>query len=327
MKPRTKLVIGLLLSIVVLSLPFWAGVYWTHVAILGLYYVIVVSSWNLLVGYAGQMSFAHVSFSTMGGYASTLVATRFGIHPALGMLIGMCVGAISGYALGVLCLRMRGVYHSLATLAFAEAFRTVLNLEYKVTRGSLGLLSVRLYPDVSKTPYYYTVLALAIVILFVLYRIVNSPIGFTLQAIREDQTAASVTGVPLARYKLFAFSLTASMASLAGAFLAHYLGIVTPDWATQTAMSFVLAMAIMGGLGTFIGPVIGAISVEFLAEYLRVYGRYYMSIFGLAVLLMLRFTPGGLLALARGLTDSTTYARWLSQGRRLFAVVRTKENR
>lgn len=324
MKPRAKILIGVLLSILVLSLPFWAGVYWTHVAILSLYYVIVVSSWNLLVGYAGQMSFAHVSFSTMGGYASTLVATRFGIHPALGMLIGMCVGAIVGYALGILCLRMRGVYHSLATLAFAEAFRTVLNLEYKITRGSLGLLSVRLYPGVSKTPYYYTVLVLAIGGLFILYRIINSPIGFTLQAIREDQTAASVAGVPLARYKLFAFSLTSAMASLAGAFLAHYLGIVTPDWATQTAMSFVLAMAIMGGLGTFIGPVIGAVCVEFLAEYLRVYGRYYMSIFGLVVLLMLRFTPGGLLALARHLTDSASYTRWVSKGKQLLATLQVR---
>ncbi|MGB9879354.1 MAG: branched-chain amino acid ABC transporter permease, partial [Anaerolineae bacterium] len=168
-------------------------------------------------------------------------------------------------------------------------------------------------------------LALAILILFVLYRIIHSPIGFTLQAIREDQTAASVAGVPLARYKLFAFSLTSSMASLAGAFLAHYLGIVTPDWATQTAMSFVLAMAIMGGLGTFVGPVIGAICVEFLAEYLRVYGRYYMSIFGLVVLLMLRFTPGGLLALARGLTDSARYTHWISKGKGLFTALRARD--
>jgi branched-chain amino acid transport system permease protein len=194
---------------------------------------------------------------------------------------------------------MRGVYHSLATLAFAEAFRTVLNLEYKVTRGSLGLLSVPLYQGNSKTPYYYTVLALTGVVLIILDRIIRSPVGFTLQAIREDQTAASVAGVPLTRYKLFAFALSSGMAGLAGAFLSHYLGIVTPDWATQTAMSFILAMAIMGGLGSFVGPIVGAISVEFLLEYLRVFGRYYMSIFGLLVLLMLRFTPGGFVALAK----------------------------
>lgn len=299
---KSRIVKAVLLAaglVVVLTLPLWAGVYWTHIAVLSCYYVIVVSSWNLLVGYTGLMSFAQVSFSSMGGYVSTIAATRMGVHPALGMLAGMAVGAIFGYLLGVLCLRMRGVYHSLATLAFAEAFRTVLNLEYKITRGSLGLLSVPLYPGTNKTPYYFTILALAVVVLLILDRIIRSPVGFTLQAIREDQTAASVAGVPLARYKLFAFALTAGMAGLAGGFLSHYIGVVTPDWATQTAMAFILAMAITGGLGTFYGPVVGAIGVEFLAEYLRVLGRYYMSFFGLTVVLMLRFTPGGLLSLAR----------------------------
>jgi len=295
---------GIVLLVALLTLPFWAGVYWTHVAILSLYYVIVVSSWNLLVGYTGQMSFAQVSFSSLGGYASTIMATRLGVHPVLGMVVGVAAGAIAGYLLGVLCLRMRGVYHSLATLAFAEAFRTVLNLEYKVTRGSLGLLSVPLFPGTSKVPYYFTVLGLAACTLFILDRIIRSPVGFTLQAIREDQTAASVAGVPLARFKLFAFSLTAGMAGLGGAFLSHYIGVVTPDWATQNAMAFILAMAIMGGLGTFVGPIVGAVTVQFLAEYLRVLGRYYMSFFGLTVLLMLRFAPGGLLAVFQNLRAS-----------------------
>jgi branched-chain amino acid transport system permease protein len=314
MTKATRVALVLILVLLILSLPFWAGVYWTHIAILSCYYVIVVSSWNLLVGYAGQMSFAQVSFSSMGGYVSTLTATRLGYHPVIGMLFGTIVGAFVGYLLGLLCLRMRGVYHSLTTLAFAEAFRTVLNLEYKVTRGSLGLLSVPLFPGSSKVPYYYVALGLAIVLLLVLDRIIRSPIGFTLQAIREDQTAASVAGVPLARYKLFAFSLTAGMAGLAGGFLSHYIGVVTPDWATQTAMAFILAMAIMGGLGTYFGPIIGAVGVEVLAEYLRVLGRYYMSFFGLIVLLMLRFAPGGLLALIRGFKLPTFLRRRVSQG-------------
>lgn len=314
MTKNTRLLLIVLLAAVLLTLPLWAGTYWTHIAILSCYYIIVVSSWNLLVGYAGQMSFAQVSFSSLGGYVSTLTATRLGYHPVIGMVFGTIFGAFVGYLLGVLCLRMRGVYHSLTTLAFAEAFRTVLNLEYKVTRGSLGLLSVQLFPGNSKVPYYYVALALAIVVLVLLDRIVRSPIGFTLQAIREDQTAASVAGVPLARYKLFAFSLTAGLAALAGAFLSHFLGVVTPDWATQSAMSFILAMAIMGGLGTFFGPIIGAVTVEVLAEYLRVLGRYYMSFFGLIVLLMLRFAPGGLLALFRGFKLPAFLQRRTSQG-------------
>lgn len=314
MTKTTRLALIVLLAATILTLPLWAGTYWTHIAILSCYYVVVVSSWNLLVGYAGQMSFAQVSFSSMGGYVSTLTATRLGYHPVIGMVFGAIVGAFVGYLLGVLCLRMRGVYHSLTTLAFAEAFRTMLNLEYKVTRGSLGLLGVQLFPGTSKVPYYYAALALAVVVLLVLDRIIRSPIGFTLQAIREDQTAASVAGVPLARYKLFAFSLTAGMAALAGAFLSHFLGVVTPDWATQSAMAFILAMAIMGGLGTFFGPVIGAVAVEVLAEYLRVLGRYYMSFFGLIVVLMLRFAPGGLLALFRGLKLPAFLRRRESQG-------------
>ena len=314
MTKTTRSALILLLVVALLTLPLWAGAYWTHIAILSCYYVIVVSSWNLLVGYAGQMSFAQVSFSSMGGYVSTLTATRLGYHPAIGMLFGMIVGAFVGYLLGVLCLRMRGVYHSLTTLAFAEAFRTMLNLEYRVTRGSLGLLSEPLFAGASKVPYYYVALALAVLVLLLLDRIIRSPIGFILQAIREDQTAASVAGVPLARYKLFVFSLTASLAALGGAFLSHFLGVVTPDWATQTAMAFILAMAIMGGLGTFFGPIIGAGGVEVLAEYLRILGRYYMSFFGLIVLLMLRFAPGGLLALLQGLKLPAFLQRRAPQG-------------
>ncbi len=314
MTKTTRTVLMLLLAAAVLTLPMWAGTYWTHIGVLCCYYVIVVSSWNLLVGYAGQMSFAQVSFSSLGGYVSTLTATRLGLHPVIGMAFGAIVGAFVGYLLGILCLRMRGVYHSLTTLAFAEAFRTMLNLEYKITRGSLGLLGVQLFPGTSKTPYYYVGLLLAVLALLLLYRIIRSPVGFTLRAIREDQTAASVAGVPLARYKLFVFALTAGMAAFAGGFLSHFLGVVTPDWATQSAMSFILAMAIMGGLGTFVGPIIGAVGVEVLVEYLRVLGRYYMSFFGLIVLLMLRFAPGGLLALFSGFKLPTFLRRRASQG-------------
>jgi branched-chain amino acid transport system permease protein len=300
----TRVVVAVTLLIVVaLSVPLWAGEYWTHVAIIAYYYVVVASSWNLLTGYAGQMSFAHVTLVTVGAYASTLIALRTGLHPLFSMAIGAGVAASVGLVLGVLCLRMRGLYHSLTTLAFAEAFRTVLNLEYKVTRGPMGLQSVPLFLQSTKTPYYFAALGLACVVLFVLWRVVRSPVGITLQAIREDQTAAAVAGVNIAKYKLATFAVVGGLAGFAGAFLAHYILIVTPDWATQTQMALVITMAIMGGLGTFAGPILGAVFVQFLGEYLRVFGRYYMVIFGVVLISTLRFTPGGAVALGRQLAD------------------------
>jgi branched-chain amino acid transport system permease protein len=126
---------------------------------------------------------------------------------------------------------------------------------------------------------------------------------------REDQTAAWVSGVHLTRYKLFTFTFIAAVAGLAGSFLAHYILIVTPDWATQTQMVLIVTMTIMGGLGTFAGPILGAVGVEFVAEYLRVYGRYYMVIFGLLLILMLRFTPGGVVELAKRFREFSTARR------------------
>jgi len=296
---RARVVIGLVLLAAALTLPWWAGEYWTHVAIMSYYYVIVVSSWNLLSGYGGQLSFAHVTFTTIGAYASSLLALNLGLPPAVSMLAAALIGALAGYLLGLLCLRMRGIYHSLTTLAFAEAFRTVLNLEYRITRGPLGLRSVALFDSTSKLPYYFAALLLCVAVLFFIDRIVRSPVGRTLEAIREDQTAASVVGVSLTRYKLFTWSVVAGIAGLGGAFLGHYILIVTPDWATQTQMALVVTMAIMGGLGTQVGPALGAVGVQFLSEYLRVYGRYYMVIFGLALILMLRFTPGGVIEITK----------------------------
>jgi branched-chain amino acid transport system permease protein len=306
---KRRLIIGGALLAVALSLPWWAGEYWTHVAIMSYFYVIVASSWNLLSGYGGQLSFAHVTFTTIGAYTSSLVALNLGLPPALSMVSAALMGALAGYLLGVLCLRMRGIYHSLTTLAFAEAFRTVLNLEYRITRGPLGLRSVPLFSSTSKLPYYFAALALCVAVLLFIDRIVRSPVGRTLEAIREDQTAASVVGVSLTRYKLFTWSVVAGIAGLGGAFLGHYILIVTPDWATQTQMALVIAMAIMGGLGTLVGPVLGAVGVQFLSEYLRVYGRYYMVIFGLALILMLRFTPGGVIEIATRIGQLTASAR------------------
>jgi branched-chain amino acid transport system permease protein len=293
-KARSVVLLGLCVA-AFLSLPAFLREYSLHVLIVGLYYVAMAASWNLLSGYGGQMSFAHVSFATFGAYASTILATRYHLPIPLTMLAGALGASVVGWLLGVICLRMRGIYHSLTTIAFAEIFRSACNLEYEITHGAIGMSSPPLFGDsVSKVPYFYAAFLLAALTLAIIYLITRSPVGLTLRAMRNDQTACAAVGVDLNGHKLFTFVVVSFLAGLSGAFLAHYTLLASPETATISQMGIIIAMAVIGGLGTFWGPVVGAMGVEVVSEYVRNFGEYHLLLFGLVLVVVLRFAPGGI---------------------------------
>ncbi len=295
MRKATLIVLVLIAAILPLSFPQ----YWLHVAIISLYYVMLAASWNLLAGFTGQVSFAHAAFAGLGAYVSGLLATRLGVSPWLGLIVAPAVAAVIGLMLGRLCIKMGGIYLSLTTLGFSEILRLVLVNEDNLTRGTMGLQLPGLFSSYSKAHTYLVVLTVTTLMLWLIQRTLVSDTGLAFRSVLNDETAAAASGIDTRRIRLQAFAWSAAAAGLAGALYGHYLMIITPDMASQGQMFLILAMAVIGGLGSFVGPIIGAVALTVLAEKMRAYGEYHRLIFGLATLAMIRFAPRGLIWIFR----------------------------
>jgi len=279
-----------------LLVPLFIKSYWLHVSIMALYYALLASSWTMLAGFAGQFSFATMALAGISAYTSALLVLKAGIPIWLGMIAGALMATVVGLLVGALVLRMSGPYLALFTIAFSEIVRITLNAEYQLTRGDMGLTVPHLYATVSKVPYYYTILGLLVASLVIMWAILRSRYGLFFRAIREDEQAAAAMGVNTVRYKILAFVISSFFAGVAGGFFAHYIGTLTPNSIMEIPrMGLVIAMSVIGGIESLAGAVAGATVVEFLQEYLRVIGMWRFVIFGLALVLILRFSQNGLI--------------------------------
>ncbi len=294
-----KLWISFAFIILALFPPLFLSQYWLHVMIISLFYVMMASSWNLIAGFTGQVSFAHAAFSGVGAYTSGMLTVYLGLPPWLGILIGMGVAALLGFGLGYLCIRMGGIYLSLTTLGFSEILRIIITNEDQWTRGTMGLQVPGFFVEYSKTSYYYLFLIVTILLLIVIYKIIHSEMGLTFRAVLNDEVAASSSGINTVRVRVLAFAISSAMAGLAGGFYGHYLMLITPDVPSLGQMFLVLAMAVIGGMGSFAGPIVGSFVLEILSEYIRIYGEYHVLLFGLIALAMARFAPEGVVGILR----------------------------
>ncbi len=279
-------------------LPLGLGDYHLHVMIVSLYYLMMASSWNLLAGYTGQVSFAHAAFAGIGAYTSGILAVEFGVNPWAGVIIGTAAASLLGLGVGVLCLRMGGIYLSLTTLGFSEILRIVITNEYDITRGTMGLQVPGLVEEYSKAAYFYIMLGAAMITLIVLYKLIYSNKGLCFRAVQNDERAAASLGVDVVKVRVLAFTVSSALAGLAGGLYGHYLHLITPEIPSLDQQFLVLSMTVIGGMGSFLGPVIGAFSLEILSEYIRAYGEYHVLVFGLIALVVARFAPNGLMGLA-----------------------------
>jgi len=280
-------------------LPWVFSEYHTHVFIICLYYVILAIGWNLLAGYAGQFSLAHHTFAGIGAYTSALLVQHTGMPIVAGIGAGVVLAAAVGYVLGTLCLRMRAIYLALATWAFAESIRLLVQVEYQFTRGDLGLRTPVLFGTPRPMAYFYVFLGLTLAVGLLTRQIVGSRIGTYLRAIRDDEEAAAVMGVDTFKWKRAAFVISAALAAVAGGFLGHYIGLLSPTPMKFNEMAMVIIMVVVGGLRTFPGPIVGAVFIELLSELLRGWGEIRMVLFALLVLVVIRAYPTGLVGLAR----------------------------
>jgi branched-chain amino acid transport system permease protein len=284
-------------------LPWVLSGYHTHVLTTGLYYVILAIGWNLLAGYTGQFSLAHHTFAGLGAYTSALLVQYAGVPLLVGIAAGVILAAGIGYGLGTLCLRIRAIYLALATWAFAESIRLLITVEYQITRGDLGLRTPLFFGTPRPTPYYYLFLGLALVAIWVAWELVHSRIGAYMRAIRDDEEAAATMGIDTFKWKRFTFAVSAIFAAVAGGFQGHYVGLLSPTPMKFNEMAMIIIMVIVGGLRTSPGPIVGAIFIEILSEFLRAWGEWRMVLFALLVMVVARSYPAGLVGLCQAVAQ------------------------
>ncbi|MEA3355908.1 MAG: branched-chain amino acid ABC transporter permease [Candidatus Bipolaricaulota bacterium] len=284
------LLVGLLIPLII------KNPYWLHVFVMAYFYGLLAATWSFLDGYAGQFSFGNIALVVIAGYTSGLLGTYTGLPLPLGMIAGVLAAGVVGLFIGYLCLRFKGAYLSLFTIAFAEAIRIILNTEHQITRGPCGLHVEGLFRTSSQVPYYYLMFLLLAISLFVMYRMLKSRWGLFFQAIREDDEAASAMGVNVVRYKIIAFVVTSIFCGIGGVFYAHFTEMLTPNFGQIATMGLVIGMAIIGGVENLIAAMLGGIIVEFGLEGLREFGAWRMVLFGGLLMLVVRFARNGLLA-------------------------------
>ena len=311
-RPRFLLHLAIIVLVAAL-LPLWFRTYFVHVYTIGFYYVMLAVSWNLLSGFTGQFSLATHAFASIGGYASALLVIHLELPMAVGVLSGACVAGVVGWLLGILTLRMRAIYLALATWAFAESYRLFITSEYEYTRGDLGLSTPIFFATPQPLPYYFLLLAAMAIVIWVVYEILRSRIGFYLRAIRDDEEAAQSMGVNTVRWKLFAFTVSSVIAGVAGAMYGHYVGLLSPITVRFNEMAMIIIMVCAGGMRSFWGPVIGALFIQVFSELLRVNAALFqdfspivrdfaenrMVIFAVLVILMMRFYREGIEGMIR----------------------------
>jgi len=295
-----------LLALVVLGValaPLRLSEYWQHVAIVGMYYIIMAASWNLLAGYTGQFSLAHQTFAALGGYASGLMIYHLNVSIGVGFVAAVLTTALTGFLLGLLVLRMKGIYLAVATWAFSESCRLTIAAAYKFTRGEQGLHLPSLFGSLSPTKYYYLFMGLTIGLLLLMYLVIKSPIGAFIRAIKDDELAASAMGVDTVKWKLFIMTFASTIAGIAGFFYAHYIVILSPVILSFNEIGKIVIMVVFGGLGTFAGPLIGAPAIVIISELTRDYGAWNMVFYSLAVIIIIRMYREGLVKLIQGTLD------------------------
>ena len=314
--------------------------YFIHLLILCMLYSIFALGWNLVTGYAGMKTFGHHAFFGFGAYVSALLSMHSGISPWITMWVGALIATVVGVAVGISVLRIRSVPHvAIVTLATAEIVRILIANFKDLTRGELSLWGYPLYEGFSlpligevvfsasqRIPYYYLILVLFVLAIIANYLISRSKIGLALVMLRESEDAAASLGLNLTRYKLIVFGISAFMVGTCGAFYAHYIGVLTP---TATVgidlMILIVAMVLVGGLGTLGGPIIGAFVLTLGVESMRVLGEYRMLIYGAMIMGCVMFLPNGLVS-AKNWPGSTTIRKWLKGGDRSFSNEDTGQN-
>ena len=300
---------GLVLLLLILFPHLVRTTFYQHLMIMIFFYITASGAWNILGGYAGQISFGHAAFFGIGGYTSTLLLMHFQLSPWIGMFIGAFLSVAFSLAIGYPFFRLMGHYFAIATIALGEILYTIVcNIEE--IGGARGLILPILKESFinfefhkSKVPYYYIAMAFALAMLVTTYLIERSRMGFYLKAINRDPVAASSQGVNIGRYKAYAMAISAFFCAISGTFYAQYALFIDPESMLSISVSIIFCLIpILGGAGNKWGPVIGTCVFIPLSEFTRIYlgggGKAIdMMIYGALIVVISIFKPAGLIGL------------------------------
>jgi len=299
---RNQLWFAAVLLFLGLSAPLYVtSLVWMTTLNIFFYYAILTISYNIVLGYTGLFSFCHVSFGAIGGYASAILAAKAGLSPFLTIFAGAAGAAACGLPLGLIILRVRGFYLCLVTWAFGMVVENVLKNEYTITGGTGGFDSPTFFSGSHAGLYAYFIgLGLFLAMYLVSVAVYHSRWGLYLFAVRDDIDAAETMGVKTRFWKVFGFTFGSAWAGLAGAYYAHFFSLVDPSIAGLDEMGKICLMLILGGLGTVVGPVLGAFFVVVISEMIRGWvAETNLLIFAIAMILTVRFVRGGFMELVQ----------------------------
>ena len=286
-----------------------------HVLTLITIFTIYTSSWNLLAN-SGQGSLGHAAFLGIGGFTSSLLAINLGIPPIIGIFVGAIFSAGIGFLIGLTCVRLEAWFLAMVTFGFSVIAETLVSQFDDVTHGVMGFRTPLLVP--SGLPFYYFALILAIISVIIIYFLMKSKIGLAFRAIKENSSEASMIGINTAKYKLYAFVISTFFAGLAGSLYAHFLRYISISVFSAENSFKPLMMAVIGGLGTIEGPIIGSILLVYIDSFLPNIDKFLQPIMsplfpavsnvgpplrfiglGLFLLLIVIFFPKGVTSLIR----------------------------
>jgi branched-chain amino acid transport system permease protein len=307
---RSEQVLTVVIFVIVALLPLVSGSYFIlRTSLFTGIYALVAIGLSLLVSYAGQVSIGHAGFMAIGAYVSAILTTRYSLNPWFAMVVAAAVTLAISYVIAVACLRLTGHYLAMATLGLGLIVNSLLVQLSSVTGGVRGIAGV---PTLSLFGHdlgtdrwlYYLVWAFVLVATWLSCNLANSSVGRALKAIRVDEIASLSFGIDIQHYKIVIFLYSTALASIAGSLMAHTMTFISPEPFSLYLSILLLLMALLGGGSSPLGGILGAVFVSVLPQVLRGYEDLSGGIFGLLLILIMLFLPGGILSIYK------TVGRW-----------------
>lgn len=301
---RSILYLFILSTLIGLPLLSIKSQYQLHIFNLTLIFIMFSMSFNLVFGFTGYMPLSHLGIWAVGAYTSAILSTKLGLNVWLTIISGALMASIFSYAIGLLSFRVKGHYFAILTLAFSEILIIIIRNWVDLTGGAMGIVGIPIpgirihgiidFSFSTRISYYYLLLVVTSGMMYFLWNLLNSALGRTFIAIREDEILAQSMGLKSLDFKLLSFCISGFIAGLSGALFCHYQQILGPSNFAFAYLAQVLVVIMVGGSRTFWGPVIGCVILVPLPELLRVFERYRLIIFGTLLIVTIIYAPKGL---------------------------------
>jgi branched-chain amino acid transport system permease protein len=306
-EPKIYIPALIVVAVVVFAFPFVFSIYQTNIMTTALIYVMLGLGLNIVVGLAGLLDLGYVAFYAVGAYSYALLNYHFGLSFWLALPVGAGLGALFGILLGFPVLRLRGDYLAIVTLGFGEIIRIILENWNEFSFGPSGIANIprpgffgiEFSLEGATMFMYFLMIALTLFTIFVVNRLQNSRIGRAWIALREDEVACQAMGIDKTKTKLTAFALGATWAGMVGVVFAAKTTFINPASFTVWESIIILCIVVLGGMGSIIGVIFGALILILLPEYLRAFSEFRMLLFGAVLIIMMVFRPGGVISSVR----------------------------